>query len=321
MKNEREFIGGEEFRSEDELARRFVQRWDLHALQLVDGRYLCIHQPLKQEHLFAHLRGEITLGAYILSKNNLARFIVFDADDPQGFDRLARLAVSMAKEQVPSYLEGSRRGGHLWFFFSKAVRNREARAFGNSMLRKHRVENVELFPKQDNLVSGPGSLIRMPFGIHKVNGERYGFFNPDGSPIAPTVGEQIHMLSAPQTVPEAVFESSKAHDSSKRSSASHNRSGEATDGLSERIKASIPVLEFISRYVDLKSVENGAVGHCPFHEDDHPSFRVNARENYWHCFADCGGGSIIDFWMKWRQKQGLEASFVATITELADMLL
>lgn len=22
-------------------------------------------------------------------------------------------------------------------------------------------------------------------------------------------------------------------------------------------------------------------------------------ENYWSCFAGCGGGTIIDFWMRW----------------------
>ena len=29
--------------------------------------------------------------------------------------------------------------------------------------------------------------------------------------------------------------------------------------------------------------------------DLHPSFGVNTEGNYWHCFAGCGGGSVIDF--------------------------
>jgi hypothetical protein len=316
VKKEREFIEGDQFRFADELAKRFVQRWDLHAHQVADGRYICIHKPLKTEHLFAHLKGEITLGAYILSKKNLARFIVFDADDPMGFDRLAHLAVSIAKEQVPSYLEESRRGSHLWIFFSKAIQSREARSFGKKLLRKHEVDNVELFPKQDKLVNGPGSLIRMPFGIHKLSGERYGFFNPDGSPLAHTLGEQIHMLSAPHTVPDGAFESSITYESSKWSSTSLNRFGESTDTLSERIKASVPVLEFVSQYVDLRLTGSGAIGYCPFHEDQRPSFGVNDKGNYWHCFAGCGGGSIIDFWMKLKAED-----FKQAVRELAEMLL
>ena len=46
------------------------------------------------------------------------------------------------------------------------------------------------------------------------------------------------------------------------------------------------------------SMDKKGKGHCPFHQDDKPSFSVNVKENYWHCFAGCGGGSVIDFWMK-----------------------
>jgi len=86
--------------------------------------------------------------------------------------------------------------------------------------------------------------------------------------------------------------------------------------VSERIKASVTVLEFVSQYVDLKPTASGAIGLCPFHDDHHPSFGVNDEGNYWHCFAGCGGGSVIDFWMMWR-----ECDFTAAIRELAEMVL
>jgi hypothetical protein len=31
--------------------------------------------------------------------------------------------------------------------------------------------------------------------------------------------------------------------------------------------------------------EGGAIGLCPFHDDQHPSFGMNDQENCWHCFA------------------------------------
>jgi hypothetical protein len=86
--------------------------------------------------------------------------------------------------------------------------------------------------------------------------------------------------------------------------------------ISERIKASVTVLEFVSQYVDLKPTASGAVGLCPFHDDHHPSFGVNAEGNYWNCFAGCGGGSVIDFWMKWRK-----CDFTTAVRELAEMVL
>jgi DNA primase len=72
--------------------------------------------------------------------------------------------------------------------------------------------------------------------------------------------------------------------------------------------------------VDLKPTGSGAIGCYPFHEDQRPSFGVNSQDNYWHCFAGCGGGSSIDFWSKMREKKGLDPSFCATITDLAEML-
>ena len=86
--------------------------------------------------------------------------------------------------------------------------------------------------------------------------------------------------------------------------------------LSEQLKSSITVLEFISQYVELKPTSYGAAGLCPFHEDHHPSLSINDEENYWYCFAGCGGGSIIDYWMKCK-----DCDFTQAVTELAQMLL
>jgi hypothetical protein len=124
------------------LAQRFVQRWDLYAYQLDDGSYLCVHEQLNVGHLFAHLRGEITLGTYLLDQESQAQFLVLDADDERGWERLGHLARAMADEDVPAYLERSRRGGHLWLFLAQAVAGRDARAFGTIYTRANlRSEN------------------------------------------------------------------------------------------------------------------------------------------------------------------------------------
>jgi hypothetical protein len=62
---------------------------------------------------------------------------------------LGHLASVLADQDVPAYLERSRRGGHLWLFLAQAVAGREARAFGLGLLAARRVEEVEPFPKQD----------------------------------------------------------------------------------------------------------------------------------------------------------------------------
>ena len=64
--------------------------------------------------------------------------------------------------------------------------------------------------------------------------------------------------------------------------------------VSDRIKAAVSCREFVRQYVELDS---RGPGRCPFHDDQVASFSVNREENYWHCFAGCGAGSIIDFYM------------------------
>ena len=79
------------------------------------------------------------------------------------------------------------------------------------------------------------------------------------------------------------------------------------------MNASIRVLEFVGQYVELTAVGRG---YCPFHDDKNRSFSVNAEGNYWHCFAGCGGGSVIDFWMRYKNLE-----FVEAVGDLAGMLL
>ncbi len=298
------------------LTDTFLVRRDLYARQLVDGRYVCIQKFLTPRHVIAHLKGDLTLGAYALNVDDRARFLAFDADDETQWAKLICMADSLESEGVTAYIEASRRGGHLWLFFSRPVLGRAVREFGLGLVVAFKLAGIELFPKQAALKTGPGSLIRMPFGVHRRTGERYGFFKPDGQPLAASLEEQMRILSHPQNVTPPVFQTYRSLRNTTTESPEKAGNGPAeapTGTLSERIKGSVSVLDFVSQYVELSP--NGR-GLCPFHDDQQASFSVNPEGNYWHCFAGCGGGSIIDFWMK---KQGCD--FKAAIKELAGMLL
>ena len=88
--------------------------------------------------------------------------------------------------------------------------------------------------------------------------------------------------------------------------------------ISERIKNRISVYDFVSQYVEL---DPRGKGNCPFHDDQVKSFQVSHEGNFWHCYADCGGGSIIDFWMKWRETHNKKGDFKSTVRDLAKTLL
>ena len=295
------------------LAATFIQRRDLYARQMDDGSYICIRRPLETSHVVAHLRGDITLGTYVLDPSSQARFIAFDADDAPQFGRVIQLSQDLAKEGVLSYLEESRRGGHLWLFFANPVSGKDARLFAHQIAQNRHLDGVEIFPKQDNLTSGPGSLIRLPFGLHRKTGLKYGFITADHQPLAGSLVDQYQILSAPQTVPEDFIKSKLANETPTAEKPVSGAVEKPRAALSQKIKTSIKAYDFIAQYVELSHDGRGL---CPFHVDQHASFSVNIEKNYWHCFAGCGGGSIIDFWMKWQN-----CDFTTAVHELAGMLI
>jgi len=302
------------------LAQRFIQRWDVRSEQLEDGRYVCIREPLTVNHLYSHLRGEITLGTYVLNQESKVRFVVLDHDGEDGWGYLLKCGSRIAQDGIPAYLEKSRRGGHVWIFFDEPIAGLKARGFAQAMVQKHRFEQFEIYPKQDDAGQGLGSLIRLPFGVHRLTGRRYGFFASEGEPLGKTLREQMDALQNPQFISEPFLKKYTNISSPREQKARPRRLSKPTDYLSEKLKSRMTVLEFVGRYVDLSPNKSGAIGRCPFHDDQHPSFGVNEEGNYWHCFAGCGGGSIIDFWALWRKKNGLDPSFVATVSDLAEML-
>jgi len=305
------------------LARRFIQRWDMYPHQVANGGlYVTVHEPLTVAHLLAHLRGELTLGTYLLNPQSLGRFLVFDADTLHQWQQLLSLYQTLQEMDTVGYLERSRRGGHLWLFLAEWQPGEYIRLFGKRLLATQGMAEMELYPKQDRLEGGPGSLIRLPFGIHRKNGRRYGFVQPTGEPLAPSLRDQVALFSRPQTVPKAVFATLAKNIPTPPQQNRFSTIPAAQKGvcevaetavLSVRIKGAISVRDFVGRYVALS--EKG-LGLCPFHDDLHPSFSVNDEGNYWHCFACNIGGSIIDFWMR---KQ--DCDFTTALSELAQQLL
>jgi hypothetical protein len=300
----------------------FISREDCYPLQRPTGSYVRVRKPLTAEVLAAHLAGTLTIGAYALDQQSQAKWLCLDADTEEQWCDLVKLARQLMEEEVTAYLELSRRGGHLWLF-TAAIPAPNIRQFGKQLLVEYGGDAaIELYPKQDQLVTGPGSLVRLPLGIHQKTGKRYHFVSPDGQPIAPTIREQIAVLAQPQRVPQGfidrlcalapepeVYSPTPDFDNLPRGSGS---------SLSETLKTTVSVHQFVGQFVQLDQANRGL---CPFHDDQHQSFQVNVKGNYWNCYAGCGGGSIIDFWMKWREAHGQDSSFAETVKELRQMLL
>lgn len=294
--NERE--NNELYITAEGLAKTFVNRQDCFAIQSDNGQYYSVKDELTVSRIMRHLKGELTLGVYLLGLDAKAKFTVIDADDDEGFEKLINVQKTLP---LPSYMESSRRGGHLWFFFEEPVEGKTAKNFGLEIAKTFVIE-AEVFPKQSDS-EGPGSCIRLPFGIHKKSGERYPFVGLG------TWKTQLDALTNPKRNPiDEVMKYQYQEPERKRIDPVIGDVGALP--LWEKVKRQITVEELVSQYVDLN---NKGVGKCPFHDDINPSFSVNVKENYWHCFSGCGGGSVIDFWMKLN-----DLDFKEALTDLAE---
>ena len=137
--------------------------------------------------------------------------------------------------------------------------------------------------------------------------------------LASTLRDQINLLAHPQTVTNEVFNQFYDHGivltelEQKKAPPSWDSYVTAEEGesMSDMIKRTIPVRQLVLQYVELSKSGRGL---CPFHDDQVESFSVNDDENYWNCFAGCGGGSVIDFWMKLRG-----CDFATAVNDLSRM--
>jgi len=92
-----------------------------------------------------------------------------------------------------------------------------------------------------------------------------------------------------------------------------------------RIRADNPLLDVISRYVELARRGSEFVGHCPFHDDNKPSFTLyNSSDGLmrYRCFA-CGagseGGDVIDFIAAIENVDTVEACKILSSNKLPEL--
>jgi hypothetical protein len=298
-------------------ASLFVQRWDQYAVQQRDGSYWRVDEPLSLSHLSAHLAGRWTLGSYILDALSRCSFAVFDADGEDGLERLAELAAELRREGVPTLLEASRRGGHLWVHLLEPT---PAQVIRSWLLPYAVAIGVELYPKQDWLSpGGSGSLIRLPLGVHQQSRGWYPFLERldcGGAlvPVGHTVLEcyvwvctHLQRITVPAMIRRSTVETPSVQCEPKRA--------EMVDEgvVSRRVAHSGVMCEYrcirewcyaqdivaaIGRYVIL---DDRGVGSCPFKEhhyrgDLRPSFQVFGGDDpHWYCYTWRRAGNLFDF--------------------------
>jgi hypothetical protein len=150
----------------------FVGNPDAYAVQLEDGGYKPVREPLTPKLLKKHLAGDVTLGTYV-NVGDQAKFVVFDVDTGDDASAQAlRVRNACLEMGVKDYAVGiefsGRKGYHVWVPVGRFVDAHDLRRFGRGVLAMAEVE-CEVFPKQD-VVKDLGNLVKLPGGMHRVSG-------------------------------------------------------------------------------------------------------------------------------------------------------
>ncbi len=192
------------------LARRFICRRDVKAVQDPGGGYHPEREPWQMADLIAHLKGDRTYGHYLLNSDDTTKLFAFDADVDKEFlddwhdgnEDLRRemhsLAVLLSAETddmsdlTPLAAFSGNKGVHVYGLFEGPMPAGEVRAMAMLILNFTGFEpvrgdnfwkhedfphiTVESFPKQDSLEGKDlGNLMRLPLGVHKKTG-KWGMF-------------------------------------------------------------------------------------------------------------------------------------------------
>lgn len=288
-----------------------VGRWSDFAVQTPDGRYRRVGRPLTLEDILKHFNGVQTIGTYLIDDEGLCRCCVFDDDDElHGLHVLSALQAVLRDQGYSSYLERSRRGGHLWVFFEALLPASQVRDWFFPYCPK----GTEFYPKQSE-GGGYGSLIRLPLGVHRKSRQRYPFvFGENIKQGWQGIEEQLEFLTGVKRVPVPSFRRQPlAHVGAHPTQHTHQLL--ASTALTHLTYASHTIrawcemqdpFKIIGHYLTL---DHRGLACCPFgghHKggcDRHPSLKVyqprRVGGSSWFCYTWNQGGNVFDFLCLW----------------------
>jgi hypothetical protein len=298
------------------LAARCIGRRNDYTLQQDNGRYLRVGSPLTWKVLRYHVEGLQTIGAYVVDERNTCHYAVFDADSVDGLVQLLGVQRRLAADGVDSALEGSRRGGHLWVFFASAL----APGLVRRWLLPYCSVGVEFYPKRGWATwDAPGSVVRVPLGVHRLSDRRYPFLvavdSGDGVvPAAKSAADSLEWLATIRRVPVPARELAKQDDETVPATPQPFLAtgvGSGTPSLTDTLTIHAwcdrqDSLAILGRYLH---IDQRGMACCPFgwHHDDgkdtHPSLWVHAPTvsggRCWYCNVWKRGGNLFDFLCFW----------------------
>lgn len=154
---------------------------DVYAVQHTDGSWTPVRERLTPKVIKRHRDGDITVGTYIVNPPDQARTLVFDIDSPSGAeqrDQVKAIAAILASQNIDYGVEFSgKKGFHLWVVVDEYMSAATLYQLGRGIREEAGLPALEVFPKQTE-VRDLGNLVKLPGGVHRVNGMPNNFLDP-----------------------------------------------------------------------------------------------------------------------------------------------
>ena len=139
--------------------------------------------PVSYETFARHLYGEELIGIYPLTDGSTVRWGCSDIDIDD-LDSARNLQVAFGMKSIPSFVEKTVRGFHVWVFANDWI---PAPIMRRAFLSAHEVIGLppkEVNPKQEE-ANGLGNYVRLPYpgGIDSMPENRYMLFDREDEPM------------------------------------------------------------------------------------------------------------------------------------------
>lgn len=199
----------------------FAARTDVYSQWTPDG-WRPVREEMTPEVIGAALAKERpSISGYMITPGSTTHVAAYDLDLDDGYDLARALAGHLRSVGVPSLLEPSRRGAHLWLLLDESAPAKQVRAaltvWALDAGMPHDPEKpgrlhpkVELRPAVDSVGEGKlGSCLRMPMMPHPLTGQRHRLERWDGSRIEGALSdvllEAATMFVRPSSVADAAM--------------------------------------------------------------------------------------------------------------------
>ena len=198
----------------ERFAELFAGRTD--ARGTIDGG--CVRETVDLETYRRHLRGDESLGLYMLQDGDLTDWGAVDYDEnsgAKGLKAIRRVARALrALGAKPLFGTSKMKGYHCWVFFSKPVPAQLVRRLLKEAITRARVK-AEVFPKQDHLADtkkGIGNYLNLPYYGSAGNGRRIALNPKTREPLSITEFLQLVKKTDPGNISLKVDEAEDKGD-------------------------------------------------------------------------------------------------------------